>query len=203
MLEVTGHRSERTIAMRWSVALPILTLTVATLTFAKPAPAMADGTPLTICNRTDKNATFGGHTFGFAFGYYTPGINDTPHILTGPFVSRGWLSVPVEQCVSAPNPFGARYMFWWADYQYVYGPIGDFGLDPNTAFCITPDDTTVAWLAYAKTHPTAPEPPHHFASFTFEDENASKSVCERGVNWWVPVRKVDTLVDATVNYEGT
>jgi uncharacterized membrane protein len=114
---------------------------------------------------------------GVAVGYHSPGVNDPPDhsILTGPFVSRGWWAVEPGKCQTIENPFNARYMFW-SDYQVLGG-----------------------W-GYAETYFCRSAGPK---AFTFEDENESLNACQAaGKGVWVPSHKVDTAVDATVNFTG-
>ncbi len=155
------------------------------LVFALPPPAAAD-TAITICNRT------AGPIYA-SYGYYTVGVNDTAgsNVLTGPFVSRGNWTVAPAACVTLSSSFNGRFMFWWA-YSLT-------GLNTHGS----------AWATNGDYHFCVPDPnrdgPIH--PFTFEDENASSGACTRTVtdgiaNAWVPVRKVDVLVDPTVNFYG-
>lgn len=84
------------------------------------------------------------------------------------------------------NPFGARYVYWWA-----YTSNGPSWADTNTDythFCV-PD-------IYETSVP----------QFNFEDQNASSSACTSappdaaGPNMWVLAREVDVTVSATVDY---
>src|SRR5689334_16816836 len=83
---------------------------IAMLTALTSSPALAySSAPLTFCNKTD-NKVF------LAVGYHSPGVNDPADhsLLTGPFVSRGFFAVESGNCITEPNPFDARYMFWFA-----------------------------------------------------------------------------------------
>jgi uncharacterized membrane protein len=153
-------------------------------TSAKPASA---GTPLTVCNQTSVDLTV-------AAGYHSSGVNDTAgsNILTGPFVSHGWVVIAPGKCETRENPFNARYMFWWA--------INHAGLNVNGA----------VWATNGNDHFCVPNlyGSSFSGAFTFEDENASEAACEKGhfsqngPNVWVSVRSVDLMVNPTVNFTG-
>lgn len=158
----------------------VLIVVVGIGTLANARPASAAGTPLSICNRSVRE-------LDVAFGYHSSGINDTAgsNVLTGPFVSRGWLILKTGQCGIAANPFNARYMFWWGT--------NDIGLN----------SFGVVWSTNRNDYFCIPNPYGQATSvFTFEDENASKDECVKGKNIWVTARKVDLMVDATVNFTG-
>lgn len=151
---------------------------------SQPAPTPVSssgvGTGLTICDKTSSQISI-------AVGYHSSGPNDTSTALTGPFVSAGWWVIPSQQCATAANPFGARYMFWWGYYS-TRRPLwssGTYGL------CV-PD----AFGSY--------ESPQ----FNFEDENESEQSCvgappdANGTNLWVGAREVDTDVMTTVYFDG-
>jgi uncharacterized membrane protein len=145
-----------------------------------PAFAAPSAAPLTFCNRTSS-------TVSVAIGYYSSGTDDgTNHnLLTGPFVSRGWWDVNPNQCQSFPNPFDARYMFW-------------FPLEPHEPRSHRPVDNVTS----SGTHMCITG-----NGFTFEDQNVSIDACHAdhlagtpaGVRW-VLAYKVDTAVDPTANF---
>jgi len=160
-------------------------------TFPLAVPAAADGTGLTICNKTAE-------ILAVAVGYYTPGVNDPAdhHVLTGPFVSQGWYAVAPTKCTTIANKFNVRYMFWFAyskvlnnqDSGIQFALVGNpWTTSSDDRFCVTNYFTS----GKAKT-------------FTYEDENAGLLQCNNDRNnSWVPVRKVDTLVNAIVQFDGT
>ena len=154
-------------------------------------PALAAGTPLVICNQT------AGTLSDVAVGYHSTGVNDAPgsRILTGPFVSTGWVRILHGQCATFANPFNARYMFWWGA---VAGGINA----PGTVWNASGDQSFCIPNVYGATADMS-------SSFTFEDENVSQSACESGranprvgPNIWARVRKVDLEVNAQVNFDG-
>jgi len=140
-----------------------------------PAAAQSSA-PLTICNKTSEIA-------GAAVGFFSPGVNkptDGADILTGPFVSHGWWNIEAGACHTFDNPFNARYMFWFA-----YTP----------SYQSTPEDPS-------KIHFCIPigSPPK---AFTFEEENVSKETCSAAGNtWWITANRVDTWINATVDFTG-
>jgi uncharacterized membrane protein len=171
--------------MKWPY-LAVIALTGAVLFFSNPHPASAAGTPLTICNQTAVDLTI-------AAGYHSSGANDTAdsRVLSGPFVSHGWLVVAPGKCTTEVNPFNARYMFWFA--------INHSGLNTGLLFW----DTNGDHFCVPNMLGSAPS-----GAFTFEAENVSQAACEQGhftqngPNWWVNVRIVDVMVNPTVNFTG-
>jgi uncharacterized membrane protein len=167
--------------------LAVVALTGAIFLFAIPSPVSAAGTPLTICNQTTADLTV-------AAGYHSPGANDTSdsRVLTGPFVSHGWLVVAPGKCTTEENPFNARFMFWFG--------VNHIGLNTGILFWDTNGDHFCVPNIISGNIPSG--------AFTFEDENASKEACEKGhfsqngPNWWVNVRSVDVMVNPTVNFTG-
>jgi uncharacterized membrane protein len=170
----------------------------AILTLLVPASASAySSAPLTFCNKSSADVAL-------AVGYHSPGVSDPADhsLLTGPFVSRGWWAVGSGACVTADNPFNARYMFW-------------FVIGPEVKNLEYPD-------VVAMRNPALPD---HFCitsffdrggrgvtGFTFEDENTSADACDQaGGNpdangerstLWINPRNIDTWVNATVNFTG-
>ena len=123
-----------------------------------------------------------------AVGYFTSGVNDSGNVLSGPFASRGFWIIQPGQCQTFDNPFNARYMFWFA---FAHGINDDMSAitgartDERLHFCV----------------------PNYFgaqvASFTYEDENVSAAACDQAGNaLWVVPRKVDTLIESSVNVTG-
>jgi uncharacterized membrane protein len=172
------------------MAIVVSSVIIAAALALTPHRAAAEGTQLQICNRSSVELT------DVAVGYFSTGTNDTADTLTGPFVSTGWWSIAAGACSSFRNPFGARYMFWWGLQSGVVNSGGNVWTTNGSAhFCI----------------PNVYGPGGSVPSFTYEDENESEAACESGYstdpklghNIWVPVRKVDLDVDATVNFEGT
>jgi uncharacterized membrane protein len=172
--------------MRWSY-FAVIALAGAALALANPGRASA-GTPLHLCNQSPARIIV-------TYGFYSSGVNDTTgsQVLTGPFVSKGFRTIEPGACSNLENPFNARYMFWWAA-NYVgtlnsNGP-NEWAASGNYHFC-TPN-------VYGAGQ--APE-------FTFEDENASADECTQsrtkaGANIWVRARRVDVMVEPTVNFDG-
>jgi hypothetical protein len=169
--------------MKWP-CLAVIALTGAVLLFANPQPVSAAGTPLTICNQTPADLTV-------AAGYHSSGVNDVAgsRVLTGPFVSRGWWTIAPKKCTNVENPFNARYMFWFG--------VNRIGLNTGLLFWDTNGD-----------HFCIPSLLRPSGTFTFEDENVSQAACEKGpvtintANLWANVRKVDVMVNPTVNFSG-
>jgi len=185
--------------MRLLICAVVLVVASGTLMLSNTGTARASGVGLTICNRTSD-------TLGIAVGYHSPGVDDPADhsVLTGPFVSTGWWHVDAGQCYTFANPFSARYMFW-------------FGFTPNFngapilsspdahASNSSPQWTTNSDVQFCVTsffsNPTHVN--HMTPSFTFEDENESESACHRSAYaLWLPARKVDTWVNATVDFTG-
>jgi uncharacterized membrane protein len=145
------------------------------LAILSPVSASAySSQPLTFCNKSVLAASV-------AYGYYSPGVSDPADhsVLTGPFVSLGWWAVEPGACQTLTDPFDGRYIFWFAfDRRF------------------TADQAASA----------SPALPDHFCmgehKFTFEDENASAEACTRSDGKWINVRKVDTWVNATVDFSG-
>jgi uncharacterized membrane protein len=144
------------------------------------ARASATAPPLHICNRSQYEVTV-------AAGYPSSGPDDHDNLLTGPFVSLGWWVLEPGECVSVPNPFSARYMYW-TGYKTEHGL---FWNDGDAHFCVP--NTAVA-------------PPR----FTFERQNESEDACVNsaayasgGPNQWVPARQVDVSVDPDADYDGS
>jgi hypothetical protein len=98
---------------------------------------------------------------------------------------------PVGACQTLDNPFGARYMFWFAE------PIrnNDLKLPPSAnGLSNTPDDFCVSnWLS-----------PRGAPSFTYEDENVSLKACESPdkdpIPVWITPHSVDTWIDPNVSF---
>ena len=149
--------------------------------------------PLTFCNQASGRALV-------ATGYFTPGASDPADhsVLTGPFVSTGWTNVATGTCFTFPNPFNARYVFWFAatqEYNIDYFQV--LAMRNNNAtdnFCVT---------NYFNDGSNGKIP-----DFTFEDENAARDACSppstnpTNRQLWVNTKKVDTWVNATVNFTG-
>lgn len=188
--------------MKSLISIACMIVAFATLALSGVAHADVQSKPLTFCNKTS-------NPVGVAYGYFTPGANDPADhsVLTGPFVSLGWRTLSPGQCGTFENPFNARYVFW-------YGVSRNY----NT------DVFTLMYMRDPQKPPVGPEPVHfcvtnyHNASsdditpsFTYEDENLSRDNCDRtgGANTvggshtlWVIPKKVDTWVDAVVNFTG-
>jgi len=133
---------------------------------------------LTFCNRS-------ANWVGVVVGYHSTGVHDpSDHsILTGPFVTDGWTKVDPGQCQTIRNPFNARYMFWWGygvGYNDSNPTVETDQPGPGEAFCVASGNK----------------------GFTFEDENASLDACHAAKGLWVATHKVDTSVEATVNFTG-
>lgn len=187
--------------MRYLLSGAILALFIGGSALATTSPARAAGTGLEFCNQSSA-ATF------VAAGYHSPGVNDPADhsLLTGPFVSIGWSTVGAGECHTFANPFNARYMFWFAANRSINDAAILPSLDPNAfnttnGLWSTNSDVFFCATSYFDnpTHRVGEAP-----SFTYEDENESEAACHRGAyNLWLPVRKVDTWVNATVNFTGT
>lgn len=159
------------------------------LTLFIPAPALAySSAPLTFCNRTavaDVN---------LAYGYHSPGVHDPADhsVLTGLFVSRGWVIVKPGECRTIPNPFDARYMFWFA---------ATAGVNDNGSTVLPMRNADVPEHFCVNNYLSGADVPE----FTYEDENESADACDKdgsiqAHNLWVTPQVVDTWVDATVNF---
>lgn len=146
---------------------------------ADPAPS-----PLTVCNKMPSRALV-------AVGYFSSGVSDTENTLSGPFVSRGWWPVHPGECHTFPNPFNARYMFW-----YAFDPdISSLGLNDN-------DLVVMGMRILPGLHMCVTDYFHGDVAraFTHEDENVSKDTCDQVTNaLWVLPNKVDTLIQSQVN----
>ena len=164
----------------------------AVMLLAALSPVSAqESKPLTFCNKTSVKVYL-------TIGYYTAGVNDTEKVLTGPFVSRGYWSAEPGACQTLENPFQARYMFW---FGFNIPSEGRFNSDDFSVYLMSSADAPIHFCV-----------PNIFegvtSSFTFEDENASLQACQRTTykngysNMWVIPRKVDTWVDAAVNFTG-
>ncbi len=170
----------------------------AAMTLFMPASTFAyQSAPLTFCNNS-------GAKVGLAVGYHSPGVNDPADhsVLTGPFISRGWYGIEPGACTTIENPFGARYMFWFA-----FSP--QFNADMSAAVAMRNSTASESFCV-----------PNYFAAgklpdFTYEDENESLAACDRigaddptaqasgqGKTLWITPRNTDTWVDATVNFTG-
>ena len=182
--------------MHFCTKAALVAAMVAALTALTPSRAFAySSAPLTFCNKTDVKV-------GLAAGYHSPGVNDPADhsVLTGPFVSRGWYPVEPGSCVTVPNPFGARYMFWFAfskAFNSDYGTLVFQRIEDGDHFCIA---------SYFGDGSGNKVP-----SFTYEDENVSKDACDiaggshpdvSSTTEWIKATSVDTWVDATVNFTG-
>lgn len=182
--------------MKWPY-IAVIALAGATLTLSNPRPASAAGTQMNICNQTSAPLTV-------TIGYHSSGVNDAAgsNVLTGPFVSRGFLVVAPGKCEGFANPFNARYMFWWGHNEVGLNGIRTIYSDPKINYG--------PWTTNGNDHFCIPNVygPNFIEGFTFEDENASEAACEKGhasqngPNLWVSVRAVDLLVDATVKFTG-
>ena len=183
--------------MRSMVTVAVTVLACVLLALLTPTSAFAySSAPLTVCNKVNFDLSV-------AYGYHSPGVNDPADhsLLTGPFVSRGWRTVPVGQCVTIENPFNARYMYW-----YVATVNGMFGDDDPVAmrnasgrqhFCVPNYVYPSGGNAPAYSVPTS--------AFVYEDQNQSADACDTSVtpvahNFWVTARETDTWVNATVDY---
>lgn len=170
------------------------TVVAVALLFASAGEAFAEpaASPLTVCNQLPNRALV-------AVGYFSSGVSDTANTLSGPFVSRGWWPVQPGECQTFPNPFNARYMFWYAfDTDIASLRLNDNDLVvmgmrilPGVHMCVTDyfDTSTIR-------------------AFTYEDENVSKAACDQasgdgqqkdGNALWVIPNKVDTLIQSKVN----
>jgi len=160
---------------------------IAAMMFAGTAQAQPSAQPLTICNQFSDRLRV-------AYGYFSSGVHDTDNQLTGPFVSQGWTRIEPGQCQTYPNPFNARYMFWFAWAHGIndsQGAIQDARSSPDLHFCITNYFGDGTGTTYG---------------FSFEDENVDAAACDRVTSpssaLWVVPHKVDTAVAPTVNVMG-
>lgn len=148
--------------------------------FAEADAALADpaASPLTLCNQMPDHIRV-------AVGYFSSGVNDTKNVLTGPFVSRGWWPIQPGECQTFDNPFGARYMFWFAfsiGFNDSQAAIADARASSDFHFCVTDYFQAAAHL------------------FTYEDENVAAASCDQaGTNLWVTPRRVDTFIQSRVD----
>jgi uncharacterized membrane protein len=156
-----------------------------------PSSALAyQSAPLNFCNNTSGLAAV-------AVGYKSPGVNDPADhsLLTGPYVSRGWFQIAAGTCQSLDNPFGARYMFWYAwskgynDKEF--DVVSDNKFDGLNAFCIS--DYFAADISGS------------VPDFTFEEENVSIRECGAGLHHspetlWITPHMVDTWVNPSVTF---
>ena len=176
--------------MQSAAKLILITLLGELLVSLIPTSASAYASaPLTFCNQASSHVIV-------ATGYHSPGVNDPADhsVLTGPFVSTGWTDIQPGTCITFPNPFNARYMFWYAvskgfnDNEIVARSMAD---SPSPEkFCVTDYFGSV------------------IRAFTFEQENVSAAAClspstgNANGNLWPNARLVDTWVNATVNFTG-
>jgi hypothetical protein len=202
-------------------ALFVAAFAVTFLAF-QPTSAAGAGPSITLCNKGSQ--TKRAFDLLYAVGYYSPGVNDPPDhsVLSGPFVSRGWFLAKENTCVTIDNPFGARYIFYWAyegNFSYANTQYSPDPKDPSV-FTVANPWTTTGNDHFCITEPFVGTP----KAFTYEDENGSAEACRHKnlaledqqcaqkriaestatcyQNMWVPVRKVDTSVDRTINYAG-
>lgn len=160
-----------------STAIALVVALVAAALAVPSAPARAAGTPLRVCNHSSIRINVAG-------GYHSPGTDNSETVLTGPFVSKGWYVLEPGECVSIPNPFSARYMYWSG-----YTAQGVLWNDGDVHFCV----------------PNLSEKPPRF---TFEEENQSQAACEgsaydsAGPNQWIVARRVDVADDPSDEYTG-
>jgi uncharacterized membrane protein len=168
--------------MKW-FGLAVIAL-AGLLALANARPASAAGIMLQFCNKSSA-------PIDVVVGYHSSGVNDTPNstVLTGPFVSRGWFVYAPGECASLPNPFSARYMFWWGHQTGTLNSGSTWDAYGDDHFCIAD--------IYG---------PNHVDNFTFEAQNVSETACENGhfsqngANLWVGVREVDLEVDPRVSF---
>ncbi len=165
---------------------------------ATPSSAFAyTSAPLTVCNKVNFKLIL-------AYGYHSPGIHDPADhtLLTGPFVSRGWWSVEPGQCTTLENPFGARYMYWFAAGA-MGGPMSD-----SDVLAIRNADVPQHFCIDNYIYPSGPGVPAYTAdaaAFVYEDQNVSAAACDpnasmQAPNLWVAAHEVDTWVNATVDH---
>lgn len=185
--------------MKLQVKFAAVALVAAVLALLAPTSAVAYGSaPLTVCNKINSKLIL-------AFGYYSPGVHDPADhsLLTGPFVSQGWRSVEPGECATLENPFGARYMYWFAA-SALGNPMSDSDVlairnaNVPSHFCINN-------YIYAKGDGATPAFTVPAAAFVYEDQNESAVACDKDTtmmahNFWVGAREVDTWVSATVDY---
>jgi uncharacterized membrane protein len=178
------------------------TLLVCAIALLSPASALAySSAPLTFCNKSPEKVIL-------ADGYHSPGVNDPKDgsVLTGPFVSEGWHEFAPGECQSITNPFGARYMFWFA-VSWSKG-----GLNTDLATVAAMHNTSLQDSFCIGNYFRTWFDGGPLSEFTFEDENASTDACDvargnvillaNGKTLWVNGRDTDTWVNATVNFTG-
>lgn len=171
--------------MRVSNLLTAVVAVVLLSLSAGEAIAEPTASPLTLCNKMSSRAEV-------SIGYFSSGVSDTEHMLSGPFVSEGWWHIDPGVCQTFPNPFSARYMFWYAfDYMVNNG----VGLNDNETVVLydrIKPGQHMCVTSYFRTDTTR--------TFTYEDENVSKDTCDRATNsLWIIPNKVDTLIQSQVD----
>jgi uncharacterized membrane protein len=147
---------------------------------------------MTICNQSPDQVSI-------AIGYHSPGVNDPKDhsLLTGPFVTRGWLKIDTGACHTFQNPFGARYMYW---YPLKAHPDGSGVVAPVDAM-----KNPLAWCIQDYWDSDQP--------FTFEIQNIKDEHTPYFVNncspfggdpkgYWVIFSLVDTWVVPKANFTG-
>lgn len=175
--------------------IAVLVAGLAALVMAAPAWAQTS-TGMTICNQSPNAVTT-------AIGYHSPGVGDPADhsILTGMFVTRGWLRIEAGACHTFQNPFNARYMYWYG-FDSHRNPSG-----PSTS-ADTAMTNPLVWCVNNYWYINAP--------FTYEIENSKTNDSENVVNhcnfsnsaatdftgYWVYFNLVDTWVAPRVNLTG-
>lgn len=181
------------IPMNLRLKCTTIALVVTTVSFFSSISAFAySSAPLTVCNKI-------AFPIGVAFGYYTPGTHDPADhsLLTGPFVSRGWMTIEVGQCATIPNPFNARYVYWFPTFNIYDDRVRAMRTaDAPQHFCVN------NFLYPSGPAPVASMP---VPAFTYERENESAAACDTDTsmdahNFWVIPREVDTWVNPTVDF---
>lgn len=184
---------------RWvihsQVKAALVALLCAVVTALIPTSASAyQSAPLNFCNKSPNQVNV-------AVGYHSPGVNDPADhsVLTGLFVSKGWYQIAAGACQSLDNPFGARYMFWYAFSKGYNDKEFDVVMNNDvngfSAFCISD--------YFARALPAGASVP----DFTFEQENVSVRECGIGLHHnpetlWVTPQMVDTWVGPDVSFTG-
>lgn len=174
----------------------------ATLAVSHAVPARAIGGPMTFCNRT-------ANEMGVAVAYHTPGVNDSADhaVLTGPFVSQGYVHLQPGSCRTFDNPSSARYMFWFAYSSALNTSPGLIGMMSSTGVVHPQYSFCVRRFFVSNAQELVP-------AFTYEDENVSSAACYQaggrtdgppasdGDTLWVTGNKVDLLVNPNVDFTG-
>lgn len=175
-----------------------LVLGVAVILAAAPASAQASK-GMTICNQSS-------YPLATAIGYHSPGVNDPADhsLLTGPFVTRGWLRIEPGACHTFENPFNARYMYWYGwtypDHNTLTKPVTGEATSASVAMT-----NPLAWCVKAYLDDPS--------AFTYEVENTKSNDASNITNncnfkgdkmtgWWVFFDLVDTWVDSKASFTG-